>query len=158
MWRWYTRSDDMLSARSFVRSQTQHSSFSFQQISCPAFTCTTDCYAKFTNESATPCPSVSSYCVVGGSLPVSDACLQSYSKLVMTPWVSVVCVFQLIKQAMSYSIKCSVSCGMSCGNGTVSNCSLACCNTSSCLNNSLLALSSSLSTTGKVLLLFISQL
>ncbi|KAI7807223.1 mucin-2 [Triplophysa rosa] len=85
-------------------------------LSCPAFTCTTDCSAKFMNESATTCPSASAYC-------------------------------ELIKQAMSYSIKCSVSCGMSCGNGTVTNCSLACCNTSSCLNASLLALSGSLSTT-----------
>ncbi|KAA0703574.1 hypothetical protein E1301_Tti014243 [Triplophysa tibetana] len=87
---------------------TSHTTIDTTHYMPTAFTCTTDCYAKFMNVTPSPCPSASAYC-------------------------------ELIKQAMSYSIMCSVSCGMSCGNITVTNCSLACCNTTSCLNASLSA-------------------
>ncbi|KTF86858.1 hypothetical protein cypCar_00039611 [Cyprinus carpio] len=54
---------------------------------------------------------------------------------------------KITQQDTGYSVSCSASCGVSCGNGTVSNCSVHCCNTTNCLSNTLLDMSSSLSTT-----------
>ncbi|XP_052434147.1 uncharacterized protein LOC127974715 [Carassius gibelio] len=54
---------------------------------------------------------------------------------------------KIMKEDQGYSVSCSASCGMPCENGTLSNCSVNCCNTTNCLNNTLLALFNSLNTT-----------
>ncbi|XP_056107635.1 uncharacterized protein LOC130085731 [Rhinichthys klamathensis goyatoka] len=54
---------------------------------------------------------------------------------------------EIMTQNTSYSVKCSASCGVSCGNSTLANCSWKCCNTTSCLNDALLDLTRSPSTT-----------
>ncbi|XP_050987301.1 keratin-associated protein 10-10 [Labeo rohita] len=54
---------------------------------------------------------------------------------------------EIMKQDAGYSVSCSASCGVSCGNGTLGNCSVSCCNTTNCLNNTLLSMSNSASST-----------
>ncbi|XP_067305499.1 uncharacterized protein [Pseudorasbora parva] len=54
---------------------------------------------------------------------------------------------EVMKQNTSYSVNCTASCGLSCGNTTTNNCSLKCCNSTNCINDTVLALNNIVSTT-----------
>ncbi|XP_077053575.1 uncharacterized protein LOC143705026 [Siphateles boraxobius] len=84
------------------------------------------------------------------SCPVFDCttdCYVQFMNATMKPCPSSSDFCEIMTQNTSYSVKCSASCGVPCGNSTLGNCSLKCCHTTSCLNDTLLDLTSSLSTT-----------
>ncbi|TRZ01061.1 hypothetical protein DNTS_005389 [Danionella cerebrum] len=54
---------------------------------------------------------------------------------------------EIMKLDVGYSVNCNASCRTPCANGTLSNCSLTCCNTTNCINSTLYALSSASTTT-----------
>ncbi|KAK7157170.1 hypothetical protein R3I93_008597 [Phoxinus phoxinus] len=84
------------------------------------------------------------------SCPVFDCstdCYVQFMNATMKPCPSSHNFCEIMTQNTSYSVKCSASCGVSCGNSTLGNCSWKCCNTTGCLNDTLFALTNSLSTT-----------
>ncbi|XP_039507164.1 mucin-5AC isoform X2 [Pimephales promelas] len=83
------------------------------------------------------------------SCPVFDCTTDCYAQLMNATMTSCPSsnFCEIMTQNTSYSVKCSASCGVSCGNSTLTNCSWKCCNTTSCLDDALLGLTSSLSTT-----------
>ncbi|XP_055020290.1 uncharacterized protein LOC129411914 isoform X2 [Boleophthalmus pectinirostris] len=85
---------------------TGWSNYSMSNISCPSFMCNySDCYSMYMSQNATMCPAGYDYC-------------------------------ELIRQMdICYTVSCSASCSMSCGNTSQSNCSVNCCNSTDCLND-----------------------
>ncbi|XP_048009874.1 integumentary mucin C.1 isoform X1 [Megalobrama amblycephala] len=89
------------------------------------------------NYSAISCPDF--WCM-------ADNCYAQYMNATAYPCLSGSNTCQIMKQNTSYYVSCSASC-VSCGNMTQSNCSWKCCSTANCLNESLLLLTNSFSTT-----------
>ncbi|XP_051721523.1 uncharacterized protein LOC127497225 [Ctenopharyngodon idella] len=76
----------------------------------------------------------------------ADYCYVQYMNATANPCPPSFNTCQIMKQNTSYTVSCSASC-VSCGNMTQSNCSWKCCSTANCLNETLLALTNSFSTT-----------
>ncbi|XP_042596302.1 keratin-associated protein 10-12 isoform X2 [Cyprinus carpio] len=74
-------------------------------------------------------------------------CYDQFMNMTAKPCQSSEYFCKIMKGDAGYSVSCSASCGVPCENGTLSNCSVNCCNTTNCLNNSLLAMFNSLNTT-----------
>ncbi|XP_043116057.1 haze protective factor 1 isoform X2 [Puntigrus tetrazona] len=74
-------------------------------------------------------------------------CYEQFMNATAKPCLSGQYACEIMKGDAGYSVSCSASCGVSCGNGTLANCSVNCCNTTNCLNSTLLGMFNSVSTT-----------